>query len=433
MHSRPLAEEAIEREYDPVEVRRSFRLLSLDVIFYLCGLAFIDQSTVLPAFLANLTGSSLLIGAVVAIRPAGVYLPQLWTAHHLRNRTRHKGFLMKVAAISRISIAGFAAMLLLAGPGDRGLMLWAFLAMYAAFWFSEGGAGVPWTDLVAKTIPERLRGRLFGFTQFGGGILGLLAGLLISRILAHGGPAYPTNYAILMAVGAFFFAISYAALYGVREPEGVSEEHDGGFVEYLRRVREMLSRDTQLKRLVAIQILAGFMGVSLPFYILYARQVFAINGAMVGVFLTVQVAGSMVSSALAGYLSDRLGPKAAIITSITGGLLAPVLALLIVGGPVWLYGLVFFAVGAVTGSSWIGVTNYLLELAAPQQRRSYIGLLNTANAPTLVLPVIGGLVVQTFSYEAVFCITAVAFFAALVLALSLTQARGGAHGRSGES
>ena len=402
----------IDHEYHAPEVRRSFRLLSADVIFYLCGLAFIDQSTVLPAFLATLTKSSIVIGAIIAIKPAGLFFPQLWTAHYLRNRRRHKGFLMKVAAISRAGIALFAITLFL--TSHQMIMLAVFIAIYAGFWLSEGMAGVPWTDLVAKTIPERIRGRLFGLTQVGGGILGALAALFISRVLGSGIP-YPTNYAVLITVSAFFFAISYVALFAVREPEGIPEDHDGDFLHYIRGIGRMLAKDAQLKRLLIIQMLIGFIGMSLPFYILYS----GVSGKMVGNYLFIQVAGGIVWSALAGYLSDHRGPKYAIIVSILTGILAPVMALLIGGSSVWLYGLVFFMVGGMTSSVWIGLTNFLLELAKPEERRSYIGIANSASAPTILFPVLGGLIVQAVSYQTVFIITAAAMALAFTLALGL--------------
>ena len=399
-------------EHNAPEVRRSFRLLSLDVIFYLCGLAFIDQSTVLPAFLATLTKSSLVIGSIIAIKSAGLFLPQLWTAHYLRNRRRHKGFLMKVATISRAGIALFAITLFL--TNHRIVMLAVFIAVYAAFWLSEGMAGVPWTDLVAKTIPERIRGRLFGFTQVGGGALGLLAAIVISRVLGSG-LAYPTNYAVLLAVSAVFFWASYVSLFAVREPEGIPEGHDGDFLQYLREIRRTLSRDSQLKRLLIIQVLIGCIGMSLPFYILYT----GVSGRMVGIYLFIQVAGSIAWSALAGYLSDCRGPKFSILISVMTGILAPVLALLIGTSSVWLYGLVFFMVGGITASTWIGLTNFLLELAPDRERRSYIGIANSANAPTIIFPVLGGLIVQAVSYQTVFIITASAMTMALILALGL--------------
>lgn len=407
-------------EYDPLEVRRSFRRLSMDVIFYICGLAFIDSSTVLPAFLATLTNSSIVIGAIVAIRPAGLFLPQLWTAHYLRNRRRHKGFLLKVAAISRLGIALFAVVLFIAGPNDRALMLVAFLVMYIAFWFSEGGAGVPWTDLVAKTIPERLRGRLFGFTQFGGGILALFAGIFVSRMLSPQGPEYPTDYAVICAVSAVFFWASLIALSTVREPDGPPEEQDADFLTYLKGIGEMLRAHAELKRFLLVEILIGFYAMAMPFYVLYAKEAMHIGGGTVGIFLSVQVAGSIIASAIVGFVSDHRSPKAAVITSVFAGVLAPLLALIVGGSSVWLYSLVFFAAGAF-GSTWIGLTNYLLELAEPRERRSYIGLMNSANAPTMLFPLLGGLIVQVVSYRAAFMITALALVSALILSFGLVS------------
>lgn len=406
-------------EYNPAEVRRNFRLLSMDVIFYICGLAFIDSTTVLPAFLSTLTPSAVVIGAITAIRPAGLFIPQLWAAHYLRNRARHMGFLLKVATISRSAVTVFAAALFVAGPDDKLLMLISFLAIYTAFWVSEGAANVSWVDLAAKTIPERQRGRLFGFTQFGGGILALFAGLAVGRMLSPAGPGYPTNYAVISAIASVFFWASWISLARVREPDGLSEEHDGDFLQYMRDIGRMLAGHAELKRFLLVQLLIGFIGLSAPFYILFAKESLGIGGATVGIYLSTMTAGSIIAAALAGWVSDHLGPKRAIVMSTAAGLLAPVVALLAGGVSVWLYGLVFLLVGAANGSTWIGLTNYLLELADPRERKSYIGLMNTANTPAMLCPILGGVIAEAVSYRAVFTVTAAALVLALVLAAGL--------------
>lgn len=408
--------------YDPREVRRTFRLLSLDVMSYICGLAFIDSSTIAPAFLATLTKSSIVIGLIIAIRSAGLFLPQLWTAHYIKDRKHHKSFLMKDALVSRVAVTLFAIILFVAGPGDRLLMLIAFIGMYTAFWFSEGIAGVPWTDLVAKAIPERLRGRLFGLTQFGGGIMALVAARFISRMLSPSGPGYPRGYAILMSVAAVLFWISFFNLLAVREPEGEAEEHDGGFMCYVRNIGKMLAGHAQLKQMLVIQLLIGFFGMSLPFYVLYARQVSHISLAVVGALLSVQIAGGIIFSAVAGYVNDHWGPRWAIVASLVSGFAASVL-ILFTHGSIWMYRAVFFAVGGFTGSTWIGLTNYLLESADPSERKSSIGLMNTANAPTIIFPILGGLIVQEVGYTTAFITTAVALFIALITALRLAPKR----------
>lgn len=408
-------------EVNPRDVKRNYWMLSLDVIFYLFALAFMDQSTVIPAFLQTLTKNTIIIGAITAIRPAGIFLPQLWTAHYLRNRIHHKGFLVKVALISRVATALFAIVLFIAGPNDKLLILVSFLMMYSAFWTSEGYAGVPWIDLVAKSIPERLRGRLFGSTQFYGGILAIIAGLVISKILSMKNISYPTNYAILIAIAAVFFSCSLFSLNRVREPAGEPEPHDDAFIDYIRNIRTMIAENIQLKKFLIIQILIGFFGMSLPFYILYAKKTGGLADGEVGILLAIQTLGTLLSSAASGYISDKFGPRLIILATIITTLLAQALAFLILKPSFIMYSALFFIIGVVNGSTYIGLTNYLLEMADETKRKAYIGLMNTANAPTMLFPVIGGAIIKYSSYQTAFGITGAASILALVLISGLSH------------
>jgi MFS family permease len=416
------AQKAIQSEtpqYEPSEVRRSYRLILADVTFYQGSLTFLDVSTLLPTFLGLLTGSTIVVGAVTALKSAGMLLPQLWTAHYLCNRTTHKPYLIKTALISRIAFFLFALLLFIAGPNDRSLMLWGLLAMCAAVWFSEGWVTVSWIDLVAKAIPERLRGRLFGLTQVTGGFLSILMSVgLVKYMLSDRGPAFPKNYAVLYLVAALWAAASLIALAFVHEPKGIVEEHDGSFFQYLGKIASMISGHSQLKRLLLIQLLMSASGLALPFYILYAKEAVGIGGGTVGVLMSVQWAGAMAFSALVGYVNDHLSPKCAIVVTIFVSMIPPAAALIAGNSPLWLYGIIFFALG-VTISAWIGITNFLLEMVEPHERKSYIGVMNTANSPTMLFPALGGLIVQTMSYHAVFALTAVMLVAALVFSLTL--------------
>ncbi|MDI6828816.1 MAG: MFS transporter [Armatimonadota bacterium] len=238
-------------------------------------------------------------------------------------------------------------------------------------------------------------------------------------MLSQKGPDYPNNYAVLMAVSAVFFWMSLASLSAVREPEGPAEDSDGGFIEYVSKLGKTFKEHSQLKRLIAVQMMAGLNGLSLPFYILYAKETSGITGELVGIFLLLQTIGSIVGAMVAGYLCDHRGPKVAIILTFMLGISAPITALLIGGAPAWTFGLVFLFVGGLLGSSWIGITNFLLEISEPEERRGFIGLMNTANTPAMFYPLLGGLIVQAFSYEAAFMITALATLIALILSFGL--------------
>jgi MFS family permease len=406
-------------DYNPLEVRRNFRFLFTDCIFFIFGMAFIDPSTVIPAFLSTITDSSLVIGLVMAIRPASQLIPQMWAAHYLSGRTQHKSYLMKVASASRIATVLFSLTLFLSGPENKGLMLGAFIVMFATFWLSEGFLGVSWTDLVAKTIPERLRGRLWGSTQAAGGLGAALAGLLVAKILSSHGLSYPKNFALLALTGGILFSASFASLFFVREPHGPAEKQNGSFLEYARDIRRMVRTDAELRRFLLVQVLSAFYNLPFAFYILYAKKVSGLGGGVVGLLLSAQIIGGVVWGAIAGYISDRRSPKAAIILTLLAGITAPVLALIVKNLPLPVWMLIFFFLGAVSGSIYIGSTNYLLEMCNPTERRTYVGIMNTANAPTLIFPVLGGIIVQKVSFAAAFAITAVALTIALFLASTL--------------
>ncbi len=399
----------------------NFKFLALDVILYNFALAFIDQSTVLPAFLSKLTNSMIIIGAITAIRLAGTLIPQLWTAHYLRNKIYIKGFLIRIALISRLATAFLAVVLYLTNANSKSIILVCFLIMYTAFWGSEGYASVPWLDLVAKSVNERMRGRLFGLTQICGGILAVIAGLIISMVLSNKYfiIGYPTNYAILITISAVFFALSLYSITKVNEPAGMPEPHDDLFIMYLKRMGSLIAENSQLKQFIAVQLLLGVFAMALPFYILYVSKIGGLNSGEVGILLAVQTIGNIAASGIAGNTSDNYGPKFVIIGTAVFIILAQVIVFTITKPSIIVYGILFLFIGAIIGSTTIGLTNYLLELAHENHRKSYIGLMNTANAPTMLFPIIGGVLIQSFTYKLVFGLAGIAGIISLIIALKL--------------
>jgi MFS family permease len=375
-------------------------------------------------FLATLTGSPIIIGAVMAIRPLGMLIPQIWTAHKLRNRTRHKPFLVKVASVSRIGVSLLAIVLFVAGPQQKTLILITFLLVYTALWLSEGAAMVPWTDMVAKTVPERLRGRLFGNTQAVGAALSALVALFATTwVLSPRGPGYPLNYGILMFIATACMSASYVCVSLVREPEGDVDNLDLTMNEYTVSLLRMIKDNVELRRFLSVLVLLGCFGMALPFFILYARDASGIAGSSVGTLVTAQVIGLIVFTSIAGYISDHIGPRATIIWTLICGAIPCGLAAAFGHAGLWLWIAVFVMIGAFTGSIWVGTNNYLLEMAVPSERKSYICLMHLFNGMTAIFPVIGGGVVQWMSYPAVFAATMVLLLINLVLALRLRPLR----------
>lgn len=99
----------------------------------------------------------------------------------------------------------------------------------------------------------------------------------------------------------------------------------------------------------------------LPFYIVYAQDSFGIGADYIGRYLLFQIAGTVISNLLWGYISDKLNSQAVVRICILGGAVIPLL------GGVFInffgYLITFILVSAVMFSAY-----YLLKKESYQKR-----------------------------------------------------------------
>src|SRR5678815_4432986 len=77
------------------------------------AVGFASFGTILPLFVASMTGSATLIGLVPAIHGAGWLLPQLFTANHTARLRRYKRTVLLMTIHERVPFIGFAIVALL--------------------------------------------------------------------------------------------------------------------------------------------------------------------------------------------------------------------------------------------------------------------------------------------------------------------------------
>ena len=131
-----------------------------------------------------------------------------------------------------------------------------------------------------------------------------------------------------------------------------------------------------------------------------------------------------------GYLNERSGSKIVIQCSATLALASPLLALLM--GPigrlagastVYVYSLIFLAIGALQSSMMSGFITFVLELAPPEERPTYIALTNTLCGALLLVPFLGGWLLQATSYPVLFAVTVGGVALGLILTFRLEEPR----------
>jgi predicted MFS family arabinose efflux permease len=165
-------------------------------------------------------------------------------------------------------------------------------------------------------------------------------------------------------------------------------------------------------------VLVAFFTLATPFYIGLATERLGLSsGTAVRNSLLMQTIGNVSGSLLYARVGDHKTVWF-IRVGLILGVSQPVLALLATGiGPAPLY-FVFMVAGLLASSLEMSFLNWVVMYATPDQRPVYSGLFNSVSAVALLIaPVIGGVLVEAFDYEAAFIVALVMVVAALFVAL----------------
>jgi len=413
--------------------RWNFIVIVLDASFFGAGLAFLDPVAVLPVLIERLSGSEVIVGLMSALQRAGWIVPQLLGASIVLHRPRKKPFVVYPCLLGRLPFLALAIFFCMPGArADLQMLLLLLIVAFAFFFFTDGLIGVPWHDIIARTIPSGLRGRFFGSIQFLGGIFAIGAGAAVRRVLADETIPFPQNYGrlfillfICMTISTFFLAL-------IREPRPFTVGERHSLPQIIRAIPATFRRSPLLLRVIIAQNICGIAGLALPFYAVYANVRLGLPPHTGGLFIWAAIVGSVFASVIWAYLNDRRGCTRVIrgvaylvIAVPLSALLLPhlVRALGVQSAMAYIYAVVFLLNGATWGGMWMGFTNYVLELAPDDVRPLFLGLNSTLAAPTILMPLLGGLLLGVISYEHLFALVVAAGVLAVIYTRRLPMPR----------
>jgi len=179
-------------------------------------------------------------------------------------------------------------------------------------------------------------------------------------------------------------------------------------VPWRRYWAQLIDTASRLRTLVVVQLLTGFSLMALPFYVVYARERLGAPPSAIAWFLLIQVLGGVLADLLWARLVDRRGSRQMLTVCATLSALAPALAV-VLGRFGW-EGLlpVFFLAGAAFSGRKVGFQSALLEMAPEAERPTYASVNALLGLPVAFLTLFAGVLLQWWSYPAVFLLASIA-------------------------
>ena len=395
-------------------------------IFIKASEAFNNPSIVLPLFLDHFHLSRTMIGLFSAIfGPTGGgmagALPQFFVASKMESKSKKKPLLNLAVTIRAVCWGLIALVAYFFAVSSPGITVSSLLVLLLVFTFMGGVAVVPMLDIWAKSIPADSRGRFFGLRNLLGSIMAICAGFGAKWILGNDKIIFPYNFALMFFLAFLFMSISYLALGSTREPKEEVRKKSLPFGKFLQKIAARLKSDKNFRNFLIVQILNGAGALAFPFYVLYAKDVMKTGQNLTGYFIVAQITGGIFSNFIWTHFSDKMGSKKVLEISTFVGFLIPLAVFLLPMNLNVMFVPLFFLIGFSMAGRKVGNAKFSLDIAPQKDRLVYISSSGTFKFPTMVFPLLGGIISQFLSYRFLFITTFILLTAAYLLTLKLEE------------
>ena len=160
----------------------------------------------------------------------------------------------------------------------------------------------------------------------------IVSALLVKVILSL--LSYPRNYSLLFLLAGLLLLSATSGFWMIVEPSGVAS------VKLKRKVNakefaSVLKQDPNLRKYLFLLNTSGVIISTLPFFILYARQRFTVDGNLTGTFLLVQMVGALGANILLNFFSKSQQYRTLIYLFVIISALTPIVAFILPAIPLW--------------------------------------------------------------------------------------------------
>lgn len=384
--------------------------------FLALTMSMLDFNTVFPALVSSLTESKVVFGIMYSIMLSVPYVFNIIISRFMHTCRYKKKILLLGIYLRSLSFLGMAVFTWYFGKQSPMIAVASFFFWVFLFSFSGGFAGMAYSDIIGKLVEKGKRGKLFASKQFAVSIFSFLGGIIVLNIFTIQKLSFPANYAGALIVGCVGLLVAAIAFWFIKEPPSSIDDSEAvSFALFIKKIPCILKNDREFTRFIIIENMSSFSLMILPFYMLYAKDTFTIDGSFVGQYLIFQTLGAVLSNFLWGIVSHKWGSRMIVRICLLIGALIPVIAIILSKFGPYYYSFVFFSAGFLISGRAVGFESYLLDVAPSGHRIIYLGIRGTMNIFIVLLPVIGGYLVTYIGYFLTFIIVTIVMTGAFIL------------------
>ncbi|WP_439129294.1 MFS transporter [Polaribacter sp.] len=365
-----------------------------------------NPKTVLTWVMSFVNAPVYLISLIVPIRESGSMLPQIFLASVVKKKKQRKYVYVFGAVLQFVSVLAMGCITLFFKDSFAG---WLLIIALIVFSFSRSLCSISSKDVLGKTIPKNIRGKLKGYIVSIAGILVLLAGLFMLYKSKTDANVY--FYSVVLFVASSMWLLAAILFATIKEPNSKKSENKESFKEVLQRIN-LLRKDAHFRHFIIARSLLLCSALTAPFYILLTQKHIGKDLYLLGLFIVANGIAAILSAPFWGKLAD-LSSKNVMASAVS---IASVLGILIfmliyfypmIAKEFYIYPIAFFILGIAHSGVRLGRKTYIVNMAEGNKRTDYVAVSNTIIG--VILLITGGIsaLVSIISVEGVLLVLSI--------------------------
>ncbi|BDS08705.1 MFS transporter [Oceaniferula spumae] len=347
------------------------------------GDVLMNPKTVLTWVLTYLGAPGAIISMLVPIRESGSMLPQLIISSWVKRVRRRKWVFIAGALAQALAVAsmGLAAMFFSAVTAG-----WTVLAALSVFAIARAFCSISSKDVLGRSIPKGVRGRVNGMSATLSGLLSAVAAALLIIYRDHK-TITVLSWLLLVAAGLWVVGAAVYAL--VKEPLPEDADEKPKVVSDLKSRFSLVLDDPLFRKFILCRCLLLGSALASPLLVVLGEKHGGSLITLVGFVLASGLA-SGVSSFLWGKLADRSGSLAMAVGGVSTAMFGFAgIAIALWFEPLsessWCWPVLFLLFNLGYAGVRIGRKTWVVDAADGDQRTDYVSASNTLIAICIIV------------------------------------------------
>jgi len=362
---------------------------------FFAGISIAEPSTVMPLIVSYFSDSNFLVGLYSSLLTGGSIIMQLYTAYHAQSLPQVIFNFRIVLLIRFLAWFSIGLSLYVFGQTSPHLALALFGIFLFTFSFMSGFGNIYFQELLGKSFSNGYRGKVLALRQLFGRIGSIVSGGFTASILANF--AEPISFAYLFIFSSIVLLAGYIllAIFKEEKKENVMVK-EPSFKHFIHNAYRILKGDVMLQKQIISRLISYAYLFATPFIILDAKKYFDIDGAFVGIAVSVQMTGAMVGNLIwAKFTTSR--NRLIVSLSFSLSIIAMLLSLTHIS--LLLYYFIFFLIGASIDGFALGFDNLILMSAPEAKRPIYIAIQNNITFVGMFFSIFGSLILNATNFQ----------------------------------